>query len=36
MSEMSNMNQEQKVYVTETDISDTQNKVRVAETNASF
>lgn len=35
-SEMSNMNQEQKVYVTETDISDTQNKVRVAETNASF
>lgn len=35
-SELSNINQEQKVYVTETDITNTQNKVRVAESNASF
>lgn len=35
-SEMSNMNQEQKVYVTETDITNTQNKVKVSESNASF
>ena len=35
-SELSNINQEQRVYVTETDISNTQNKVRVAESNSSF
>lgn len=35
-SELTNINQEQKVYVTETDITNTQNKVRVAESNASF
>lgn len=35
-SELSNINQEQKVYVTENDISSTQNRVKVTENNASF
>lgn len=35
-SELTNLNQSQKVYVVETDISDVQNKVAVAETNSSF
>lgn len=35
-SELSEMNQPTKVYVTETDISETMNKVEVTETNASF
>ena len=35
-SELSELNKSTKVYVTETDISDTMNKVEVTETNASF
>lgn len=35
-SEMSNINQEQRVYVVEDDITSTQNKVKVTENNASF
>lgn len=35
-SELSEMNNPTKVYVTETDISETMNKVQVTETNASF
>ena len=35
-SELSEMNKPTRVYVTETDISDTMNKVEVTETNASF
>lgn len=35
-SELSELNQPTKVYVTETDIADTTNKVQVTETNASF
>lgn len=35
-SELSELNKSTKVYVTETDISDTMNKVSVTETNASF
>ena len=35
-SELSELNKSTKVYVTETDISDTINKVEVTETNASF
>lgn len=35
-TEMSNMQQEQRVYVLESDITNTQNKVSVAENNSSF
>jgi hypothetical protein len=35
-SELSELNQPSKVYVTETDIADVTNKVEVTETNASF
>ena len=35
-SELSELNKSTRVYVTETDISDTMNKVEVTETNASF
>lgn len=35
-SEMANINQEQRVYVLESDITSTQNKVEVAESNSSF
>ena len=35
-SELSELNNPTKVYVTETDISETMNKVQVTETNASF